>query len=79
MSRNADIEAMWVEAWNQVYDLLQGRTNLPCIIEDGSVVSIDDCLGWLQNSVYEGFSVKIEEGWIGHRKGIIATRWKRTN
>ena len=74
MASNADIERRWVDAWNDVYDIVRNRQDMPCMLPDWSVVSLDECLGWLQDSVYQGFAVRVEEGWVGHRRGVIAHR-----
>ncbi|HBI45406.1 MAG TPA: hypothetical protein DDY78_21520 [Planctomycetales bacterium] len=64
----------WVDAWNDVYDIIRGRREVPCMLPDWSIISVDECLGWLQQSVYEGYLVRVEEGWVGHRRGVIAHR-----
>jgi len=63
-----------VDAWNDVYDIIRGRREVPCMLPDWSIISVDECLGWLQQSVYEGYLVRVEEGWVGHRRGVIAHR-----
>lgn len=77
MSSNADIEMRWVEAWNEVYAIAGQQHDIPCQLPDWTVVSLDDCLGWLQGSVYAGYSVRVEAGWVGHRRGIIVNREQR--
>jgi hypothetical protein len=47
---------------------------IPCQLPDWSVVTLDDCLTWLQDSVYLGYRVRVEAGWVGHRRGIIVNR-----
>jgi hypothetical protein len=77
MTSNADIEMRWIEAWNLVYEIAGQARDIPCQLPDWSVVTLDACLGWLQNSVYAGYSVSVEAGWVGHRRGIIVTREQR--
>ncbi|MBX7106131.1 MAG: hypothetical protein K1X57_18770 [Gemmataceae bacterium] len=74
MASNADIEMRWVDAWNDVYDIVGARRDAPCMLPDWSIVTLDECLGWLQESVYLGYAVWVVEGWVGHRWGIIANR-----
>ena len=71
---NADIEMRWVDTWNEVYDIVGDRRDVPCMLPDGSIVGLDECLGWLQHSVYSGYAVRVEAGWVGHRQGVIANR-----
>jgi hypothetical protein len=74
-TRNEKTEMRWVDAWNDVYDIARGRREMPCMLPDWSIITVDECLGWLQQSVYEGYLVRVEEGWVGHRRGVIAHRW----
>jgi hypothetical protein len=75
MASKADIEMRWVDAWNELYEIVGSRHDLPCQLPDWSVVDVEECKGWLQQSVYEGYLVRVEAGWVGHRKGIIVSRW----
>ena len=72
MASNADIEMCWVDAWSEVHDIVGSRQNVPCLLPDGSIVSVEECLAWLQRKAYQGFMVSIEEGWVGHRRGMLA-------
>jgi hypothetical protein len=74
MASNTDIEMRWVDAWNEVYDIVRDQRDVPCLLPDWSIVSVDECLGWLQESVYQGIAVRVEEGWVGHRLGVIVRR-----
>jgi hypothetical protein len=75
VASNEDIEMGWVDAWNDVYDIVGPGRVCPCQLPDWSIVSVDECLGWLQESVYAGYLVRVEAGWVGHRRGVIAHRW----
>lgn len=68
------IEMRWVDAWNDVYDIVGDRRDTPCLLPGWSIVTLDECLGWLQESVYSGYAVRVEAGWIGHQRGVIAHR-----
>lgn len=71
---NEDIEMRWVAAWNDVFDIIGPGRVCPCLLPDYSVVSVDECLGWLQDSVYKGYLVTVEAGWVGHLRGVVAHR-----
>lgn len=71
MASNADIEMRWVDAWNAAYDIAGARKDIPCRLPDGSIVTLGECLGWLQASVYRGDMVRVEEGWVGHQRGVV--------
>lgn len=74
MVRNSDIQMRWIDAWNDVYNIVPKGRDAPCMLPDWSIVNVDECLGWLQDSVYQGFTVRVEEGWVGHRRGVLAYR-----
>lgn len=74
MESNADIEMRWVDAWNKLYEIIGDCCDVPCQLPDWSVVDIEECKGWLQQSVYEGYQVSMEAGWVGHRKGVVVSR-----
>ena len=76
MTSNAEMEMRWAEAWSDAYEIAGSARNAPCLLPDGSIITFDECLGWLQKSVYEGYLVKVKAGWVGHLQGIIATRSK---
>jgi hypothetical protein len=76
MESHADRVMRWVDAWNDLYDIQGGQPNIPCQLPDWSVVDAEACRGWLQESVNEGYLVRVEAGWIGHRRGAIAHRWR---
>jgi hypothetical protein len=38
-------------------------------------VGVEECKGWLQESVYEGFIVQVEAGWVLGHRGVVASRW----
>ncbi|HYV35527.1 MAG TPA: hypothetical protein VE988_07480 [Gemmataceae bacterium] len=78
MATNAEIEMIWIKAWDELYEIVNDRREVPCQLPDSSVVSVEECKGWLQNSVYEGYLVSVETGWVGHKYGIIVKRWRES-
>ena len=79
MVSNADIEMRWVDAWNDLSDILGDRLNAPCQLPDWSIVTAAECRGWLQDSVYAGYHVRVKAGWVGHRRGAIVDRWRESD
>jgi hypothetical protein len=75
MASNSDIEMRWVEAWSDLYELLKQRSDVKYLLPDGRVVDIEECKGWLQDSAYQGWHVKVEAGWVLDKQGIVASRW----
>lgn len=75
--RTGDTETRWVDAWNEVYRLMDDQWDVPCLLPDGRVVDAEACRGWLQETVYQGCSVTVEQGWVLGRRGIVVTaRWE---
>ena len=64
----------WVDAWNDLAAIVGDARDKPCLLPDGCVVTVEECEAWLQNSAYEGYTVQVEAGWVGHRRGVIASR-----
>jgi hypothetical protein len=66
----------WVEAWSDLYELLEQRSDVKCLLPDERVVDIEECKSWLQDSAYQGWHVKVEAGWVLDKQGIVASRWR---
>jgi hypothetical protein len=76
LTSNAEIEMRWVDAWNDLYDIVQRWEDTPCLLPDGSEVSVEQCKGWLQESVYEGYRVEVRRGLLRGRPAVVASRSK---
>lgn len=74
MASNAEIEMRWVSAWSDLCEIVGDRPDVRCQLPDGSVVGVEDCKGWLQDSAYAGFRVGVAAGRVEGRPGIIASR-----
>jgi hypothetical protein len=75
MASNTEMEQRWIDAWNQAYDIAGHDTRaMACQLPDGTVVGFRECLGWLQDSAYEGYFLHLVGGWVGHRRGIVVRR-----
>ncbi len=75
MASNEETEMRWVEAWNDLLDLARKRVGIRCLLPDGVVVDLENAKSWLQNSVYEGYQVKVESGYVLGCPGVILLRW----
>ena len=73
---NADIEMIWVDAWNDMYNMIGSRKNVIFLQPDFSEVSLDDCQGWLQDSAYDGYKLGMKEVWYKGKKAIQVSRSK---
>ncbi len=75
MASNTELEMRWIEAWSDLYELIEQQRNVKCLLPDGRVVDIEECKGWLQDSAYQGWHIKVEAAWVVGKLCIVATRW----
>ena len=66
----------WVDAWNELYEIIGTRFDADCLLPDGSVVSVEECQGWLQEPIYAGYELKVKEGQVLGKSGVVVSRWK---
>jgi hypothetical protein len=59
MNSNLAQEKAWIEAWSELYEIAKIHPNAEYQLPDGPV-SFEDCLHWLQDSAYAGYSLEIE-------------------
>lgn len=72
---NADQEMRWVDAWNDLYEVLGSRDG-PCRLPEGDLVDLETCQGYLQTSAYEGWNVKVEADELDGQPLAVVARWK---
>lgn len=75
---NADLEMKWVDAWNDLCDLVNNRHDIKCLLADHTVVDIETCKAWLQHSVYTGYDVSVAMGWHEGSRVVVASRCNRS-
>lgn len=73
---NADLEMRWINAWNEIYEIIGSRREVKCQLPDGSAVTVEECQGWLQQSAYAGYLLRVEFGMVLGSPGIIVSRWR---
>lgn len=73
----ADVEMLWVDAWNDLYDIIGTREDFPCVLPDYTRVTAEECRGWLQQSVYDRFDVSVSRGWHEGRPAVVVSRQPR--
>jgi hypothetical protein len=76
LSRSAALEALWTDAWSELAELTADDSALLCFLPDGQLVPAEICRGWLQDSVDEGWRVRVSAGWVLGKPGVIASRWR---
>jgi hypothetical protein len=76
MSTNIELEERWIEAWNDLFDIIGERWQVSCLLPDGSVVDTETCQGWLQESACQDYCLKVEEGWVNGKRGVVALRFR---
>jgi hypothetical protein len=77
MASNSDIEMRWIDAWNDLFDLVrvEERWHVNCLLPDGAVVDFERCQEWLQESACQGYYLNVEAGWVNGKRGVIASRF----
>jgi hypothetical protein len=75
--RFEDEVALWVEAWNDLYDIIGGREDFPCVLPDYTCVTPEECRGWLHRSAHGGFDVQVARGWWQGRHAAVVSRQPR--
>jgi hypothetical protein len=73
----AEVEQAWIDAWNELYALLGARTNVVFLLPDWQPASLEECQGFLQSSVYNGYHVHVAEVWYKGDKAIQVSRTAR--
>jgi hypothetical protein len=68
------LEARWIDAWNDLLDLVGEARQMRCLLPDGTDVDVETCKGWLQDAVYAGDRVGVQRGWVKGKPGVHATR-----
>lgn len=63
-------EQKWIDAWNELYDLIQDNNEIKLLLPDWSVVSLDDMQGWLQESAYQNETFRFEWIWYKGQKAL---------
>jgi hypothetical protein len=61
MSTSTEREMRWVDAWNDLFDIVGTRWQVDCLLPDGSIVDLDTCQGWLQDSAYDDYRLTLQE------------------
>jgi type II secretory pathway component PulM len=59
MNSNLAQEETWIDAWSELYEIAKIHPNAEYQLPN-EPVSFEDCLHWLQDSAYAGYSLKIE-------------------
>lgn len=73
MTTNADREMFWINAWNDLIDIVKDLS-VKCLLPDGQIVDFEQCKGWLQESAYSGYIPAVSAGSVLGRPGVIASR-----
>jgi len=76
MSRKVELEERWVEAWSALAEIVGSRWDVCCLLPDGTVVSVEKCKAWLQDSAYGEWRIDVKEGWVLGKRGIVVSRWR---
>ena len=76
MATNSDTEMQWVDAWNDLDSITGGSPVFRCMLDDFTEMNAETLKGWLQDSVYSGWHVKVEARLVYGKPFAFASRWK---
>jgi len=76
VTSNAELERRWIDAWNDLFDIIGSRTDVPCRLPDGTVVDVEACKGWLQDQAYADWHVAVRGSRVNGRLEVTASRWR---
>ncbi|MEZ6056227.1 MAG: hypothetical protein R3C01_05940 [Planctomycetaceae bacterium] len=74
MTTNPELEMRWIKAWSELHDIIGERRSVACLLPNWTVVEVEECKAWLQDSVYAGYLVEVKADWVGHVKGVVVSR-----
>jgi hypothetical protein len=77
MATNTGLEERWIDAWNALYDIVRERWQIDCLLPDGSIVDIEACKEWLQESAYQGYLLEVDKGWMKGKRGVVVARFRK--
>lgn len=75
MTPDREAESRRIDALDDLLDVVGYRYEVPCQLPDRSVVDVEACRDWLQDSARDGYHVRVEAGWVGLRRGVVVHRW----
>ena len=75
---NSEQEMLWVESWNDLYDLIEKHTVKHLLLEGYQEVDLDTAQGFIQNSAYESKRVSFKLELYKGVKTLLITveEWK---
>jgi hypothetical protein len=78
MTSNPELEERWVEAWNNLFDLVapEDRWQVDCLLPDGSIVDFETCQSYLQDSAYADYFLRVQVTWVRGKHGVAVDRYK---
>jgi hypothetical protein len=77
MTVNTELEERWIDAWNKLFDIVGERRQFDCLLPDGSIADLETCKGWLQDSAYQGYLLKVEAAWVKGKQGVVVSRFNQ--
>ena len=74
MASNFIYEEVWIDTWNDLYDLIAKKPELILVSFDWHQINFDQALQWIQNEAYSGFKSTWEETYFVGKPAIRLIR-----
>jgi hypothetical protein len=76
MTRNAQQEEEWINAWSDLYEFLKVHPQPFFLLPHWTETDLEGFKGWLQDSAYTGWKVALKLVWYKGGQSIQAVRTK---
>ncbi len=70
---NTDKEMLWIDSWNDLYDLIENHGVEYLLLENYQEVTLERAQGFIQDSAYESKSVDFKIDYYKGKKSILIT------
>jgi len=70
---NTDKEMLWIDSWNDLYDLIENHRVEYLLLENYQEVTLERAQGFIQDSAYESKSVDFKIDYYKGKKSILIT------
>lgn len=68
---NVDQEGLWIDGWNDLYDLIETNPEAYLVLPEYIQTDIDGAQQWIQDAAYNGFKTRFELGYYKGRLSIF--------
>jgi len=71
---NAEQEGVWIDAWNDLSDLLDEYPKAYILLPDYKIVNREEAEGWIQDAAYGSNRIKFEIIWFKGKRSVFLSK-----